>query len=334
MASSVNVEPVRADIVIERTENRGPQKDSWTSSHAEYSYWPTDFYRRLNNNIYSNTDPRGRGWPLTERFDLILLLGVGYLAMVYYGPRYMKHRKPMELKGLMAAYNVVMVVTSLWMFLEFVINSRSVLEYFLCICQPHRISYEPSELRIVTAFYVYFLSKPVEFLDTAFMILKKKNSQITFLHIFHHFSMLFITFATMLHAPSDQAIYGPIINTFVHVVMYSYYLLSMFPALQPYLWWKKYLTQLQLVQFLLILSATIVNLAREDCKYPRWLGYIQLWFLLALVVLFSNFYVQSYLKDRNKRRENKEQSKTKSDTRNGVHNTTTPKGRKTHEKDL
>jgi hypothetical protein len=38
------------------------------------------------------------------------------------------------------------------------------------------------------------------------------------------------------------------INTFVHIIMYSYYL---FPALrlpfQNYLWWKKYLTVLQIV---------------------------------------------------------------------------------------
>ena len=38
------------------------------------------------------------------------------------------------------------------------------------------------------------------------------------------------------------------INCFIHVIMYSYYLLSALgPALRPYLWWKKYLTLLQLV---------------------------------------------------------------------------------------
>ena len=38
------------------------------------------------------------------------------------------------------------------------------------------------------------------------------------------------------------------LNSFVHVIMYSYYGLSaMGPAVQKYLWWKKYLTQLQLV---------------------------------------------------------------------------------------
>ena len=40
------------------------------------------------------------------------------------------------------------------------------------------------------------------------------------------------------------------LNTFVHIVMYSYYLLAALgPQVQKYLWWKKYLTALQMVSF-------------------------------------------------------------------------------------
>ena len=43
------------------------------------------------------------------------------------------------------------------------------------------------------------------------------------------------------------------LNTFVHTVMYSYYLLAALgPRVRPYLWWKKYLTKLQLTQFVAI----------------------------------------------------------------------------------
>lgn len=39
------------------------------------------------------------------------------------------------------------------------------------------------------------------------------------------------------------------INSFVHVVMYLYYGLSALgPVAQPYLWWKKYMTAIQLVR--------------------------------------------------------------------------------------
>ena len=40
-----------------------------------------------------------------------------------------------------------------------------------------------------------------------------------------------------------------LINSFVHIIMYSYYMLAAFgPTVQKYLWWKKYLTLLQMVR--------------------------------------------------------------------------------------
>ena len=39
------------------------------------------------------------------------------------------------------------------------------------------------------------------------------------------------------------------LNSFVHVVMYSYYAIAALgPAYQKYLWWKKYLTVFQMVR--------------------------------------------------------------------------------------
>lgn len=41
----------------------------------------------------------------------------------------------------------------------------------------------------------------------------------------------------------------PLLNGFVHVVMYTYYLLSgLGPGVQKYLWWKKYITLIQMVR--------------------------------------------------------------------------------------
>lgn len=45
-----------------------------------------------------------------------------------------------------------------------------------------------------------------------------------------------------------SAFFIGLINSFVHVIMYSYYGLSAIgPHMQKYLWWKKYITMLQLV---------------------------------------------------------------------------------------
>jgi hypothetical protein len=64
------------------------------------------------------------------------------------------------------------------------------------------------------------------------------------------------------------AFYSSMANAFIHVVMYTYYGLSVFPSLRRYLWWKRYLTQLQLVRMLI--NKTCITRAvvrRKPCKY-------------------------------------------------------------------
>ena len=46
-----------------------------------------------------------------------------------------------------------------------------------------------------------------------------------------------------------QESFGGMLNSLVHVIMYSYYFLAALgPSLQPYLWWKRYLTTFQMIQ--------------------------------------------------------------------------------------
>lgn len=41
-----------------------------------------------------------------------------------------------------------------------------------------------------------------------------------------------------------------LLNTFVHIFMYAYYMLAaMGPEYQKYVWWKQHMTTLQMVQF-------------------------------------------------------------------------------------
>ena len=80
----------------------------------------------------------------------------------------------------------------------------------------------------------------------------------------------------------------------MHIVMYSYYFLAALgPKIQPYLWWKKYLTALQMVQFILVVLHAF-QLLFIDCNYPKvfvwWIGLHGVMFYF----LFRNFYNQSY----------------------------------------
>jgi len=261
---------------------------TWTADLVEY-------YGEMDQKLYNVSDIRTRDWLFMRSVGWIFGLTLCYIIFTIVGPRLMADRKAFDLKWTMFAYNVFMSVFSLWMCLELTINSwRSGYTY---LCDDYRLSYEPAELRIVAGIWWYFVSKPIEFLDTVFMVLKKKNNQISFLHVWHHSFMCPFLFMCVLLGPCGQALVGPIINSFIHWIMYGYYALSLFPALAPYLWWKKYLTQMQLVQFGLLILSAVYGLW-VDCAYPRGILWTKLIFLMTLIVLFGNFYVQSYIKRR------------------------------------
>lgn len=98
----------------------------------------------------------------------------------------------------------------------------------------------------------------------------------------------------MIYLSGGHSTFFGLLNTFVHIVMYTYYLLAaMGPKIQPYLWWKKYLTAFQMLQFIAIMIHAF-QLLFIECNYPKafvwWIGLHAVMFLF----LFKEFYQQSY----------------------------------------
>ena len=85
-------------------------------------------------------------------------------------------------------------------------------------------------------------------------------------------------------------------NTLIHAIMYLYYSLAAFgPAIQKYLWWKRYLTQLQLIQFAVcgIYGVAMVFLEEGFPKGLFWVGFAQ---NPIFFYMFYDFYKRSYAK--------------------------------------
>lgn len=88
-----------------------------------------------------------------------------------------------------------------------------------------------------------------------------------------------------------------IINSFVHMIMYFYYFLTSFkPELKQSIWWKKHITQLQMIQFSVLIVHFALPLFNEDCLYPKSFNIVLLIQNLFMFALFSDFYYRAYLK--------------------------------------
>lgn len=109
--------------------------------------------------------------------------------------------------------------------------------------------------------------------------------------------------------PGGHSTFFGLLNTFVHIIMYTYYMLAaMGPQMRRYLWWKRYLTTLQMIQFVGIMVHAF-QLLFIECEYPRafvwWIGMHAVMFFF----LFKDFYNQSYHSVRDKIRARSPQQK-------------------------
>ncbi|XP_013858358.1 ELOVL fatty acid elongase 8b isoform X2 [Austrofundulus limnaeus] len=243
--------------------------------------------------IVENGDKRTDPWLLVYSPVPVALIFLVYLGGIWAGPRLMKHREPVDLKLVLIWYNFSMVLLSAYMFHEFLVTSW--LSDYSLLCQPVDYSSRPLAMRMARVCWWFFFSKVIELSDTLFFILRKKNNQLTFLHVYHHGTMIFNWWAGVKYVAGGQSFFIGLVNTFVHIVMYSYYGLAAFgPHMQKYLWWKRYLTSLQLLQFFLFLLHTGYNLF-TDCNFPDSMNAVVFAYCVTLIVLFTNFYFQSYL---------------------------------------
>ena len=147
--------------------------------------------------------------------------------------------------------------------------------------------------------YIFFVSKFVEFLDTIFFILRKKDSQVTFLHVIHHSIVPISVWIGLKFAPGGNNALFPLLNAAVHTIMYLYYgLAAIGPHMQPYLWWKRYLTKIQMLQFSIVIVHGLRTLFMPDCHFPISFLILTQFNAILFLALFASFYRQSYLSNK------------------------------------
>lgn len=116
----------------------------------------------------------------------------------------------------------------------------------------------------------FTLSKFVEFGDTIFLVLRKK--QLTVLHTFHHGATLVLTW-TLFATRASTGLAFIAMNAFIHMIMYSYYAVVLFPRgralLAPHSQW---ITVMQIAQMVVGIAinalAAFEILSRRECDVP------------------------------------------------------------------
>jgi len=243
-------------------------------------------------------DPRSDGWLLMDSIWPTIALSASYYLIVrYIGPRLMKNREPFNLKYVMLAYNLFQTVFNSWIFYKVFWLWR---DHYSWTCQPVDYSQSLHGLAALDVTWWYFFSKFIDFFDSFFFVARKKFSHLSSLHVVHHGGLPIAVWFGPKFVGGGHTTFCGFLNSGVHVAMYLYYFLAALgPSIQPYLWWKRYLTRLQMAQFVIFFAHAMQPLFIE-CDYPKIYCWIILGHGVLYFCLFSNFYSKSYLSKKSK----------------------------------
>ncbi|XP_042906829.1 very long chain fatty acid elongase 7-like isoform X2 [Parasteatoda tepidariorum] len=229
-------------------------------------------------------------------FYTIISIVCGYVVFVtYVGPRLMRGRKPFKLNKILITYNACIVLINA--FITYKIGTHTYPRLYMMCWSRDSYDIDYHIKYIFKYAWWFYLSKYADLLDTLFFVLRKKWRQISFLHVFHHGTIVFVCWLGIyLKHRGLYLAFGMPINAFIHVCTYSYYTLAAFgPRMQKFLWWKKYLTFLQVGQFIVGLIFIFSTIAL-GCEELEPIFIIVIPFGITLLLLFVNFYNKNYVK--------------------------------------
>lgn len=141
--------------------------------------------------------------------------------------------------------------------------------------------------------YNFWISKYYDYIDTMIIIAKGNYRQLSFLHVFHHSSVSTIMYYNYKLVPYGGDIWFLLFyNSFIHVILYYYYLITSVRKGQK-VWWSKYLTTFQIIQFVLgnIQQGGSI-IVRDD--YPKYIREANLLYSNYMLYLFVSFYTKRY----------------------------------------
>jgi hypothetical protein len=246
----------------------------------EYNYWNSLVVHSLFD----------RYW----HYSLIIV--AFYVMTIYMLQRWMRNRKPFDLKTPLIFWNAGLAIFSavgFWRFGEefwFVVNRRSFQD---SVC----LTIDPAQ---PVAFWAtcFALSKVAELLDTVFLVLRKRP--LIFLHWYHHAVVLVYSWQAAQKLTAAGR-YFMTMNYFVHSIMYTYYALSSMGIRLPRSI-SMIVTTLQTTQMLIGVGISVYIASLKLSSGPELIcqqSNENLLFSFAIyftfAILFVRFFINAYL---------------------------------------
>lgn len=187
---------------------------------------------------------------------------------------------------LAAIYNLTQVLLCAYMIYA------TVMEYIDAAYSPICNAFNSKASGMAKILWIFYASKAFDFLDTVFIVMRRKWRQLIFLHMYHHCS-IFLVYWLNINAGYDGDVYYTIVvNSFIHFVMYGYYEATTFNITVPKII-KKLVTNMQRIQFV-TMNIQAIYILVMGCPYPNRITWFYLFYIISLFALFTQFSNREY----------------------------------------
>eukprot|EP00659_Diplonema_papillatum_P009234 gene9234-14311_t len=128
------------------------------------------------------SDERTKTWLTMSSPSLNWSLTLLYVLFVWWGPKVMESRQPWDVKSAMIVYNTCIILLNAYMFFEILYQTVMLDMDWV----GNSVDYSSRGEGLAAVLWLYYISKVIDYADTFFLVVKKNNHQLSFLHVYHH----------------------------------------------------------------------------------------------------------------------------------------------------
>lgn len=138
-------------------------------------------------------------------FILVVIFGI-YLWWVFIvGPKFMKDRMPFNVTNMLRVYNIFQVFACS----VFVIRCYQLgFDFrFIWRCESFDFLTQEERTELTIGTWMFLFLRMFEFVETVFFILRQKKNQVSFLHVYHHITVVMLMWV-YITCDTGESIFG------------------------------------------------------------------------------------------------------------------------------
>lgn len=223
-----------------------------------------------------------------------IYISITYIIIVFSTKCFLRNKKPFQLRlplfiwnSTFALFSLIGTIRCLPEFID-VISTKGLITSYCNSCYY-------KDMRLMTWYWLFVISKIIELGDTMFIVLRKQK--LIHLHWIHHSLTLIFSWFVYSDMPST-ARWMVNMNFFVHSIMYSYYAIVSIKLFKIPKSIAFSITSIQLLQMVFGFAIHLHSLMRkfegQRCDLDLSVAFTGIFMFLLHFILFLNYFINNY----------------------------------------